>query len=199
MKKLIAKFKTKKLLVVLVVIIIISFILGIFFPAVLSKTNRSLVNSSLTSFFLEISKGKLNYAGALISSLCNNLIIDIFVWLIGISIIGIPIIFLVLIFSSFVLGFSFSSILMFYGFKGILISLIYILPLIINLFVFLITCYYATSFSIMLYNYLFRKKEYSRRIIVSRYIKVLLITCIILIVSSFIEVFLIPNLLKFLI
>lgn len=197
MKKIIAKFKTKRLLVVLFLIIIISFLLGILFPAVLSDVNKKLVQSSLDNFFLSISKGRLNYVGALISSLSNNIIIDLFIWLLGISIIGIPIIIFVLIFRSFLLGFSFSSLLMSYGFKGIILSLIYIIPAAINLFFSLILCYYAISFSIMLFNYLFRKKDYSRRVIVTRYIKIFLVCSLCFVVSSLIEVFVIPNILKF--
>lgn len=196
MKKMIAKVKTKKILVISLILIIISFILGILFPAILSIENKDLINTSLDSFFSSISKNKLNYVNALFSSLTNNIVINILIWLLGISIIGIPIIIVILIIKSFILGFSFSSIIMTYSFKGIILAFIYIIPLIINLFITLIVCYYAISFSIMLFNYLFRKKEYSRRVIVARYLKILGSSMVILILSSLVEVFLIPNILK---
>lgn len=65
-------------------------------------------------------------------------------------------------------------------------------PHIINLFINFILVYYSISFSILLWNYLFRKKEYNSKVIIKRYIKLLFISTVCLIISSIIEVFFIP-------
>ena len=113
----------------------------------------------------------------------------------GISIIGIIISLILLIYKSFLIGFSFTSILYTYGFKGLISGIIYIFPEIINLFIVFVLTYYSISFSILLFNYLFKKKEYNR-IFVRRYLKLLVISSLIIIFSTLISTFVIPNLLR---
>lgn len=199
MKKALKTIKNNKLLFTLILIMIIFLIIGVLYPAILSSNNKELIKSSLNQFFLSISKDKLNYLSALITSLSNNIIITLIIWLLGISIIGIPLIMLIFIFKSFILGFSISSIITVYKLRGVLFAIIYIIPLVINLMISYILCYYAISFSIMIFNYLFRKKEYNRKVIVKRYIKILIFSIIIFILSSLLEVFIIPSIFKYII
>lgn len=196
MKKIINTIKTRKLLLTLFITVIVFTLLGMLFPAIISKENQKLVHNSLYNFFLTISNGKLNYQNALFTSLTNNIILDGLIWSLGISIIGIPIIIFALMSRSFILGFSLTSVITTYGFKGVILAIIYIIPHIINLFITFIVSYYAVSFSLMLFNNLFRKKEYNRREIVKRYLKILAVSLIMLIFSSIIEVYVVPNILK---
>lgn len=199
MKDIIKKIKDNKLLFIITIITIIFLIMGILYPALITKSNKTLIKSSLDNFFLAIKNNKLNYQASIISTLTSNVIITLLIWLLGISIIGLPVIIMLLIAKSFILGFSISSIISVYKVKGILIAVVYIIPIVINLLISYILCYYAISFSIMLFNYLFIKREYSRKIIVKRYIKILLFSIISIIVSSVVEVFLIPIILKYII
>jgi len=185
MKNILMKIRTRKILILLLTIIILSFISGVLFTAVISDTNKQLV-----------SKDQLNYLNAFVSSLSENLIIMVLIWILGISIIGIFITFIFLAIKSFILGFSLSSIIMYYGLSGVFISLIYSIPLIVNLFLYLVLSYYSVNFSLMLFNYLFRKKEYNRKIIVRRYLKILFFMVILFIFSSCLETFLVPYILK---
>ncbi len=193
MNILIHKIKNNKLLFILLIIIIISIIIGILFPSIISNSNKKLILSYLDNFFYKIKKSNLNYTNAFISSISTNTIISIFIWLLGISIIGILFIIALLIIKSFILGFSFSSIITSYGLKGIIIGLVYIIPLILNLFIYLVLCYYAIDFSLILFNYLFKKRTNIGNNIVKRYIKVLIISIIFLLISSLIEIYIIPN------
>jgi len=196
MKNILMKIRTRKILILLLTIIILSFISGVLFTAVISDTNKQLVFKTLDNFFLQISKDQLNYLNAFVSSLSENLIIMVLIWILGISIIGIFITFIFLAIKSFILGFSLSSIIMYYGLSGVFISLIYSIPLIVNLFLYLVLSYYSVNFSLMLFNYLFRKKEYNRKIIVRRYLKILFFMVILFIFSSCLETFLVPYILK---
>lgn len=198
MKKLINKLRKRKLLTTLIVIIIVAFIIGVLFMAIISKNNQELVKKTLNDFFLGLKSQKLTYDKAIISSLTSNMLINFIIWLLGISIIGLPLIIIILVSKSFILGFSISSIIYNYHFKGIIYAMIYVIPHIINLFIILVLGYYSIKFSIMLFNLLFRKKEYSKRIIVKNYIRLLIYSTVLFTLSSIIEVYMIPNILKLL-
>lgn len=188
--------RTKKLLLFLGSVVGIGFILGLLFISILSDENKELIRSSITSFFEMINTNKINYLKEFVSDCSSNLGISLIIWLIGISIIGIFIVTGVIFFKSFIIGFSFSSIIYTLGFKGILLAIIYIIPEIISLFIMFILVYYAISFSIILFNYLFKKKEIVRTVIMRRYIKVLVIVGMGTILNSLLRVLVIPNLLK---
>ena len=192
-----AKKKVNKLLLILLISTIISFILGCLFISIVDNNGRSLIKESINSYFDGIFDGKTNYINGLYTILPRNIFTDIIIWLVGISIVGIIIVSCLLLFKSFLVGFSLSSIIYTYGFKGILISIIYMISEVINLFIIFLLTYYSISFSILLFNYLFRKKEYNRRIIMKRYIKIFIICLGITILNSLISIFLIPNLLRF--
>lgn len=192
-----AKKKVNKLLLILLISTIISFILGCLFISIVDNNGRSLIKESINSYFDGIFDGKTNYINGLYTILPRNIFTNIIIWLVGISIIGIIIVSCLLLFKSFLVGFSLSSIIYTYGFKGILISIIYIISEVINLFIIFLLTYYSISFSILLFNYLFRKKDYNRRIIMKRYIKIFIICLGITILNSLISIFLIPNLLRF--
>lgn len=192
-----AKKKVNKLLLILLISTIISFILGCLFISIVDNNGRSLIKESINSYFDGIFDGKTNYINGLYTILPRNIFTNIIIWLVGISIVGIIIVSCLLLFKSFLVGFSLSSIIYTYGFKGILISIIYMISEVINLFIIFLLTYYSISFSILLFNYLFRKKEYNRRIIMKRYIKIFIICLGITILNSLISIFLIPNLLRF--
>ena len=192
-----AKKKVNKLLLILLISTIISFILGCLFISIVDNNGRSLIKESINSYFDGIFDGKTNYINGLYTILPRNIFTNIIIWLVGISIVGIIIVSCLLLFKSFLVGFSLSSIIYTYGFKGIFISIIYMISEVINLFIIFLLTYYSISFSILLFNYLFRKKEYNRRIIMKRYIKIFIICLGITILNSLISIFLIPNLLRF--
>lgn len=198
MKKVhIAKNRLRnRLLVKLLFISIISILAGIFYMAIISKQNRESVEESLKLFFQSINK--LNYQKAIVNCLCSNIFYLSAIWLLGISIIGIPFIIFILMLKSFILGFSISSILYFYKLKGILIAMIYIIPLVINLFIILFLGYYAIIFSKNLNKLLFLRKEISFKNIMRRYSKIFLFCLGMIALSSIIEIYVVPNLLKLL-
>ena len=194
MKKTIKKLKDKKQFIIIFVICIVAFIIGVLLPSILNEENRKIIQTSLNSFFDTIKNNQLKTNELLFKTLTSNIIIDLILWLLGISIIGIPIAIILLGYKSLSLGFTISSIISTYKLNGVIKALIYIVPNIINLFIFFVISYYSISFSLMLFNYLFRKKEYNKRIIVNRYLKLLVISIIILIFSSVIETYVVPKL-----
>ena len=194
MKKIINKLKDKKQFILIFLICVVAFIIGVLLPSILNEENRKIIETSLNSFFDTIKSNQLKTSELLFKTLTSNIIIDLILWLLGISIIGIPIVIILLGYKSLSLGFTISSIISTYKLNGVIKALIYIVPNIINLFIFFVISYYSISFSLMLFNYLFRKKEYNKRVIVNRYLKLLVISIIILIFSSVIETYVVPKL-----
>lgn len=194
MKELVKKLKEKKLFIIIFIVTVISFIIGILLISILSGNNKSLIVKSLNNFFISIKENKLNQSALLYKTLTNNIIINLIIWILGISIIGIPIVISILSFKSLTFGFTISSLIYTYKFNGIIKSIIYIIPNLINLFIIFVLSYYSISFSLMLFNYLFRKKEYNKIIIVNRYLKLLLILLLLLILTAVLESFVMPKL-----
>lgn len=192
MKQLLMKIKKRKLLSLMVLVMIIGIIVGALFISILSNENKELVTSNVTNFFDAIYNNKIIYKDTLLKCLSNNLILNIIIWLLGISIIGVPIVLFILFFNSFLLSFTFVSILYTFSINGVMDAIIYIIPHVLNLFCFFILIYYSLSFSKTLFNFLFRKKECNWKIIVTRYIKWLVISIILLIITGLIETFLVP-------
>ena len=187
-----------KLLTALIILGLIAIVLGVLFPAIITNDNKELINQSISSFITGIKDGKTNYISGFISSITNNILVFFCIWILGISIIGIPIILFILFFKGFLVGFSFSSILITYGPSGILKAIVYTLPNIINALAAFLLCYYAISFSIMIYRSIFKKETRNWQNIVRRYIKIGLFYIVFSIIISIIESYIIPNLLFFL-
>lgn len=196
MKQLIAKIKARKILSIMTIITIISLILGTLFISILSKDNKELITSNVIDFFTAIKSNNLNYNQILVKSLTNNLLLNIIIWLLGISIIGIPIVITLLFIKSFILSFTFTSIIYTYKYKGIISAIIYVIPHIINLLLSFVLIYYSITFSKSLFNYLFKKKECNRKELVNRYLKLLVISTFLFIISSIIETYIIPILIR---
>ena len=197
MKELINKVKQNKLLFILLIIIILFTILRILFPSLINSENKALIKDSIENFMASIDKNNIDYISAFISSITNNIIVTILIWILGISIIGIPIILISIAFKSFLTGFSITSIFITYGIKGTLIAIVYTLPNIINLLGSFLLGYYAISFSIMIYKSVFKKETRNWQPIVKRYLKIGIFFIIFSIIVSIIESYLIPKILLF--
>ncbi len=189
--------KTQKLFIKLIILVIISIILGILYMAILSKSNKELINTTLTNFFTEINKGKIDYTSSFINSISTYTLSGLLIWILGISIIGIPLILIFIFYKSFIVGFSLTSLIYFYKVKGLIASFIYLIPLILGLGVFIILSFFSIRYSKKITRVIFYKQDYSLKRYTNRYLKILLIGEISLIIISLIETFLVPYLLKF--
>lgn len=190
------KMKKNKLLLFLGLVVFVCFVFGLVFIECLSGDNQELVKTSINGYFSDIVKGNLLYLKNLVYTLGGNLILLFLIWILGISVIGFFLVIGILGFNSFLVGFSLSSIIYTYGGKGIFISLVYVLPELVNLFIIFVLSYCSVSFSFFLFNYLFRKKEYNRKKFVFRYIKFLFVFLLMTIINSLISVFLVPLVLR---
>lgn len=187
----------KKIYIFLIIIMLIGLIGGIIYAVILNKSDHNLVTTSLDIFFTSIKNNDIDYKNALINSLIGNIAFVTFIFLLGISIIGIPLIIMSLAISSFIFGFSLSSIIYTYHLNGILRAITYLFPhQIITLLMSLFLGFYALYFGIKLFKYLFRGVDINLRSSMKRYLQVYITVLIFFIGCSFLEVFLSPALIK---
>lgn len=190
--------KIKKRYLYLLIIVVTGIIVGIIFSNILSDTDNKLVYSKITNYFNNIKDDiPINHLKNLITSLKNNYLFLIIIWILGLSIVGLLFNNFILFFKSFVLGFSIGSIINIYFYRGLVLSFFYIFPaLIINILVLMIMVYYANTFSLKLFDVIFRKKEFKFSSLMKKYFKILLVFSIILTISSLIETFIMPFFIK---
>lgn len=180
--------KQKKLYILLIGLAILAMIFGIIFVFLISEENLNQIKESLASFFDNI--GSKNRVMGFFNAMVNNSTYIFIIWLLGISIIGLPIVIIIMMFKFFVFGFSMSSIIYTFKWGGILKAIIHLFPHHIMFLVALIlVTFYSVSFCIKLFNYLFFKKNINFRDVMHRYIKVLLICILVNVFVSFYEAY----------
>ena len=190
--------REKKKYIFLISITVIGIIIGIIFSNILNDNDKILVENKLTTFFINIKNNKeINYLSNFLNSFLNNTTTFILICILCLSIIGIILNNFILFFKSFVVGFGIGSIINIYLYKGIIGALLYIFPhILINVFVFIVLIYYANNFSIKLFKSLFLKKEFKFSEIMKKYSKMLFYGFSLLIISSILETFLSPIIIK---
>ncbi len=183
--------KQKKLYLFLIGLVIVGIIAGILFWFVINNEDKLLVTKNLNNFFECIKKGNaINYWGSLFNSLVTGLIYIVLIWLLGISIVGLPIILIIITIKSFIVGFSISSIIASYGFKGILGAFVYTFPhQIIFLLLLILLGFYSSSFCFKLFKYLFLKQAINFKDAMRKYFKILIISLIVVLLTSIYETF----------
>lgn len=183
--------KQKKLYLFLIGLMVTGLIAGILFWFVISKEDKLLVTKNLTNFFSCIKEGNsINYGASLLNSVVTSLIYVILIWLLGISIIGLPIILVMMATKSFIVGFSIAGIISSYGLKGIVGAFVYVFPhQIVFLLLLILLGFYASAFCIKLFKYLFLKQMINFKEAMRKYLKILGISCLSVLVISLFETF----------
>ena len=190
----------KKLLIFLTILLLIGIAFGSIFVSILDNSDKTLVNEHLNNFINSIETDKLDYFQALKSNLITNISFVIVIWLLGISIIGLPIILIMFFSKTFILGFSVGAILSVFKTKGLLFSLVHIFPgQVISLLLYLLLTMYAMSFSFKLIYVIFKKKTLDFKIVMNKYFNILLLVLTIVILMNLYDTYLMPKLVKILI
>ncbi len=202
MKKVMDKLKTKvkinkKMFFFLAGLAIIGFLFGTFFITILSGNDQTLVKNYISDFMTMIDQDKINYQNTFINTLVSHFSFIGTIWVLGISIIGIPITLFMYFSKAFMLGFSIGSFILQYKLKGTLLAFFYIFPHhIINLAIHTLLMVYSIKFSIKLIDSIFRKKTVNFKAIINVYLGVLIFSIIVVFISSILEVFVVPFIFK---
>jgi len=175
------------------------FIIGIICSSILDNDAKKMIHDNISNIILNIQNKTTSNFNCFIKCFSNNIFIYIFIWLLGISIIGVFLVLFLYYIKLFL--FTIEFIYLFINIKdtGILFNIIYLIPDIINIFILFVITYYSVSYSIVLFRFLFRKRQYLLHKITKRYTKILLLSIIILFLSSIIEIYIIPKILYYLV
>jgi len=190
----------KSLVIFLLVLGIVGLVSGAFFVTVLNNTDTELVKNHLQNFVNNIENGNLDYLYVFKNNIFTNLFYVLIIWLLGISVIGLPILVIIYFSKTFILGFSIGSIISVYKLKGILFSIVYVFPgQVFNLIAIFILTMYSISFSIKLIYAVFRKKTIDFKFLINKYMLILVICAGVIILTSLYDTFLMPRLVSLLV
>jgi len=194
MIKKLYKQLNKKTLIFLLGLLISGIITGSILFVLLSKTDLNIVKEYMLNYFESLKTLKLN--DYILPSLVGNVILIFSIWVLGISIIGLPVIIFIYFFKSFTLGFTIATFISVFGFKGILISLVFILFQIVLFSILLYLSSLALSFSLKLIKTVLRRDNFDFKSSINAYFKVLLLSLIVITVYSLLDNYLLPIILK---
>lgn len=188
----------KKVNLFVIFIVILGIISGSLFLMVLNENDKSEVINEISTFMANINTNNINNFNSFKNSLIEGMILIILSWILGMSIIGVIFNIFFIYMKSFIIGFSISSFILVYKYKGILSSLIYVIPSqLINILIILILGVYTLLFSKYLFKMIFIKdKTVNLGKFFKKYVLVFGICIILCLVSSLCEAYLLPSLLK---
>lgn len=188
----------KKVNLFVIFIIVLGIISGCLFLVVLNENDKNLVINEINTFVTNINTNNINNINSFKNSMIEFLIFIMLTWILGMSIIGIIFNIFFIYLKSFVIGFSISSFILIYKYKGILASLVYVFPSqLINILIILILGVYTLLFSKYLFKLIFFKdKSINLGKFFKKYTLVLVICLILSLISSLAEGYLVPSLLK---
>jgi len=188
----------KKLNLFVIFIVVLGIISGSLFLMVLNENDKSEVINEISTFMTNINTNNINNLNSFKNSLIEGMILIILSWILGMSIIGVIFNIFFIYMKSFTIGFSISSFILVYKYKGILSSLIYVIPSqLINILIILILGVYTLLFSKYLFKMIFLKdKTVNLGKFFKKYVLVFGICIILCVISALCEAYLLPSLLK---
>ena len=192
-------FISKQSILFYVIVFIIALVAGTFFNLILNDKDTKLVIDHLTNFFTLVKSDNINYLPTFINTFLLNILYIFVIWILGFTVIAIPIIMIIYFFKSFIVGFTISSLISYFKIKGILYSFIYLFPhTIVHLLLILILSTISIFMSLRIIDIL-RKKKKNFNILLKKYFIILIIFIFITFITSIYEVLLLPKVFNLLI
>ena len=177
----------------------VGIVLGAYTIKYMGDFNRSELSNYFTSFSTNLGSENINHGDILFSSIKNNGILFIAIILLGIFIFGFPFILLIDLWKGYSIGFTFSFLLTTYEYKGIGLALAAIIPqniFIIPCLILLSTICFSMSFDKFKSKFTKNKKI---SIDIAEFGNILIIFSILLGIGIFIEAFISPSIIRFII
>lgn len=188
-------FNKKTIFIFLISLFIISIVAGIVFFNFLSSTDINNIKENIKHYF--IIKDNYDYLKLLSESFSSNIFYVIILWLLGISIIGFFLVLFYYFLEGFSIGFTIAGIFNLYGIKGIIGTICYLIPTkIIYIFILFYITYFGVIFSYKVIKYLFFKRDIDLHKEMSKYVKVLINSLILIILYCLFLVFIDPIMIK---
>ena len=187
---------SKKMYLFLFTLFIIAIIAGSVFSITLNEVDNDLVTTYLNNYLNLVKEKNIVFKESFLNFILSNSITNLIIWLLGFSVIGIPIIIFLFFYKCFIIGFAISSIILRYKAKGIFLGLLYVFPHhIISILLLMILSIYALSVSINIIKAILKRKEISFKEVTNNYIVILLITFISTLLLGIYESYILPKIL----
>ena len=170
---------------------------GAIFLMMTNEVDKNSVIEQIKNFVININKDNIDVGLALRNSLIINYLFVIFIWGLGLSMIGVIFSLFLTYIKGFLVGFSVASIIISYGYKGFLMALIYVFPSqVFNVLVVIMLSIYSVMFASNLFKIIVSKKNTNNRLMFKKYVVILMFCIILSFISSLAEVYLFPTILK---
>lgn len=189
------------LYVISLICIFTGMVLGVYTVKYMGDIYKTDLISYFQNFTEYLSSESLNYKGVFLNTIRSNIPFVIFIWLLGMTMVGIPVILIIGIVKGYTLGFTISFIINSVGLKGIGIA---IFGVIVQNIIY-IPCMIIASVLAMEFSLNFLKERIDRRVKENIWIKMLSYSCsflaiiAVMFVGFFVEAYIIPNILKIII
>ena len=194
-------FPSKKINFLVIIILFLGIVSGAVFMNIINLNDRNLVIDKIQMFISNIDKQNINSLLVFKNSMFINLLYSVLLWVLGFTIVGVLVNIFILYMKGFVFGFSLASFIVTYGYKGIILSVLYtFLGQLLNLLVVMMLSIYSIMFTINLFKQIL-KNGHSINILkfFKNYSLIFIITIIISLVSSIGETFIFPVFIKIII
>ncbi|MDZ5471126.1 stage II sporulation protein M (plasmid) [Bacillus sp. 31A1R] len=183
--------------------VVVLFLMGVIFGAIvvnsLSFTQKEDLYYYLSQFFTQVSDGKVAESRDLFfqSFLHNSKFIGL-MWILGVSIIGLPVILILLFIKGMVVGFTVGFLVNQMGWDGFILSFVSVLPQnLIIIPIFIIVATLSVSFSMKMVRRQFMKKLAQPVMpLLGRYAFALFVAVVFLTVAAGVEAYISPSLMK---
>lgn len=199
-KKLNALYKmilpNRKMNIFMITLLFLAILASSIFIVNLSHEDKLLVISKMKNiFFVE----EINYFNFISNSFLTNLIYITLIVILGLSIIGIPLVLFIFFIKIFVIGFTLSAFIITFKIKGLIGSLLYLMPvqLLIMISIFIVSIY-SINFSFNLLKEIRKGNSFNYKRFFRQYIFIYLISLGIILLSSLLEGFYLINIFKLL-
>ena len=184
----------KKKVVGVLIVLFLGLLFGSIYITILSNDDKKELLENVSLYFDSFKnisfQDKLNIFK---ESFVKNILYFLIIWCLGISVIGFPIILIMIFYKSFLLGFSIASIFADYKLSGLYKIFIYIFPgKIFILILSLILGVYAINLSNRVVDSCIKKKNLNFNAYMGKYFLLLLICIIVCVISSLIDAFIVP-------
>ena len=194
-------FPSKKINYTVIAILLLGVISGSIFSTIIDLNDQKLVTDKIQLFITNINTQSINSILAFKNSIITNLLYSSIIWILGMTIIGVLFNIFILYLKGFIFGFSLSSFIITYNYKGIILSVLYtIFGQLLNIIVIMILTIYSIMFTYNLLKQIIKSKQ---NITIQKnfknYTLIFLITILISLTSSISEAFLFPTLIKIII
>lgn len=191
--------RNKKIVIFILIIFIIGVIFGSLFVNFINNDDKKALINKVGEFITNIKKLDSSIFGleCFKKNLLSNIFILFFIYILGLSLIGILAVIFILFFKGFTLGLTIGMFIYKYSLKGVILSFMYLFPCyILILLIYIFISSYAVYISFKFIKAIINKSTINFKQFLGKYTLVLIISLISILVCTLIDSYLTPVVIK---